>query len=130
MYGTTMKVAEWHHKLGSIGRNPTRMQKTAPQWMQQMATKSIFKNDLKQRGGKTTDALSMAVSTIRKLWGISNLQYQTTNREEMAVSATSTSYRELAVNSLQSPFIICSIVYPWQDHKFNISYQETAIGNE
>ena len=46
---------------------------------------------------------------------------QTTNREEMAVSATSTSYRELAVNSLQSPFIICSIVYPWQDHKFDIS---------
>ena len=86
-----------------------------------------------QRGGETTDAshpqsqYQQAAISYEEL-AICNKQ--TSNREEMAILATGISFQEWATNSLQSPFIICAIVYPWKDHKFNISYQEKAIGNE
>ena len=135
MYGTRMNACSdgttKTHQLGRIKlMEPNKNAENGTTMNATNGNQVYILNDIKQRGGETTDAW-------RSQWqyqqaAISNEELaicnkQTSNREEMAALATDIGFQELAINSLQSPFIICAIVYPWQDYQLNISYQETAI---
>ena len=95
----------------------------------QCAPKFTFKNDIKATWwGNHRCTLNRSISSHQSAMrnqqsAISKLAIEKKWPHLQLVSA-------IRINSLQSPFIISAIVYPWQDHKFNISYQETAIGNE
>ncbi len=62
-----------------------------------------------QRGGETTDAShpqSQYQQSAISYEELAICNKQTSNREEMATLATGISFQELAINSLQSPFLL------------------------